>query len=79
MCHISVLLASRGPGLSFCVEDDGAWIIPMTVPPGRLGLVGMRERIETLGGTLQIASAPEQGAMALVSIAMQAGGILDRQ
>jgi signal transduction histidine kinase len=52
--------------LALEIEDDGDGFDPAEVPPphdnGRgLGLLGMKERMEVLGGTLVIDSAPGQG------------------
>jgi signal transduction histidine kinase len=40
----------------------------------RLGLIGMRERVEMVGGTLEIESAPGQGTSVRVEIPFGAGG-----
>jgi signal transduction histidine kinase len=42
------------------IKDDGAGADLSTRHRG-LGLVGMRERIEMLGGTLRVQSAPSRG------------------
>jgi signal transduction histidine kinase len=46
----------RDDGAGFAVEQVGG----QTGPRG-LGLLGIQERLEALGGTLQITSAPGQG------------------
>ena len=43
------------------VEDDGRGFDPSRVPGDRHGLVGMRERVEMLGGALQVESSPNGG------------------
>lgn len=47
------------------VKDDGAGFDPAEVKPGvagsKFGLVAMRERVELLGGSMEIQSAPGQG------------------
>ncbi|HEU4673870.1 MAG TPA: GAF domain-containing protein [Candidatus Limnocylindrales bacterium] len=43
------------------VEDDGKGFDPAAVPPGHLGLAGMRARAERVGGALVVASAPRSG------------------
>ncbi|HZY41339.1 MAG TPA: sensor histidine kinase, partial [Anaerolineae bacterium] len=48
---ISVTVADRGPGFDQARSLDGE----------HLGLVGMRERVESLGGTFEIDSAPGRG------------------
>jgi len=44
------------------VRDDGGGFDPAGSFPGHLGLKSMRERVARLGGTLQIESAPGEGA-----------------
>jgi len=46
----------RDDGVGFAVEQ----VVSQTGPRG-LGLLGIQERLEALGGTLQITSAPGQG------------------
>jgi signal transduction histidine kinase len=43
------------------IADDGRGFEPTAAYPGHLGLQSMRERVERVGGTLQIASAPGAG------------------
>ena len=43
------------------VEDDGRGFEAGGTTRGRLGLVGMRERLALLGGTLAIESARDEG------------------
>jgi signal transduction histidine kinase len=43
------------------VEDQGAGFDPGSVPPGRGGLAGMRERAELLGGRLVLDARPGGG------------------
>ncbi|MCY1270366.1 hypothetical protein D9M68_252770 [compost metagenome] len=69
------LSASHVDGLlEVTVEDRGTGFTPETgVPAGRgrspLGLVGMRYRIESLGGTFQISSQPGNGTRVSVQFA----------
>ena len=59
---VSILMRRRGNVLSTIVEDDGRGFDPVTIPPGRgLGLIGMRERAELVGGVVVIESSPEAG------------------
>jgi signal transduction histidine kinase len=56
----SVRLSEQDGTLTFAVTDDGTGFDPETTPLGT-GLQGMRDRLEALGGTLTVASAPGSG------------------
>jgi signal transduction histidine kinase len=55
---IELIYARRG--LRLHIRDDGSGL-PATLPDGRWGLVGMRERAERLGGRLRLWSRPGVG------------------
>jgi signal transduction histidine kinase len=55
------------------IEDDGKGFAPASLPPPAarergLGLMGMRERVELFGGTLELDSAPGSGTRIAVSV-----------
>jgi signal transduction histidine kinase len=52
-------------GISITVEDDGQGFDPdaAVATAGHFGLVGMRERAESIGGTLVVLSRPGQGTI----------------
>ncbi len=51
------------------VADDGPGFDPRSaVADGHLGLAGIRERVEVLGGTFELRSAPGQGTLVRVSL-----------
>ena len=56
------------------IEDDGIGFDPSAVPPGRFGLVGMRERARLLGGTLTVDTAPSAGTAIEVAVPRPAAG-----
>jgi signal transduction histidine kinase len=63
---VLVQLQVREGRLTLDVEDDGQGFEPASVPPPHasrrgLGLKGMRERVEVLGGTLALDAEPGQG------------------
>ncbi len=65
--RVSVLLERRPAFVSLIVEDDGRGFdaqTAMTAPAtrGRLGLLGMQERVKLTGGTFTLESAPGAGA-----------------
>ncbi|HKE53446.1 MAG TPA: ATP-binding protein, partial [Actinomycetota bacterium] len=53
--------------LSFRVSDDGRGFDPLHVAAG-LGLQGMTDRIEAIGGTFAVSSAPGEGTIVIGSI-----------
>jgi signal transduction histidine kinase len=60
--RVDVLLSQMDRRVSAIVEDDGMGFVPAsTMTDEQLGLFGMRERIEMLGGTLTIESSPGKG------------------
>ena len=59
--------------LLFSVRDDGCGFDPAAAPgvsEGHFGLQGILERVRTLGGTVQIESAPGKGAKVTVCLAL---------
>ena len=57
----TVRLVATPERVRLVVEDDGRGFDASDVPEGRHGLVGMRERAEMLGGTLEVRSDPGAG------------------
>src|ERR1044072_1372367 len=54
------------------VRDDGCGFDPGSAAAGR-GLVGMRERIELLGGEIEVRSEPESGTQIAAQLPVQLG------
>ncbi len=73
------LILQRSPNQMVAIlEDDGrgfdpAGEIPWANTPSRLGLLGMRERVALVGGTLTIESTPGKGTTIFVRIPLPAG------
>ena len=59
--RVNIVLSHRDGGVSVIVEDDGRGFEPEAVRSDALGLVGMRERLALLGGTLAVESSPGAG------------------
>jgi signal transduction histidine kinase len=49
------------------IEDDGVGFDPERVPAGHLGLRTMTDRVEQIGGAMEITSAPGAGTRVLIS------------
>ena len=58
---VSVAVTRADGRVAVLVEDDGVGFDPATNGGGRLGLLGMRERVELAGGSLEVESATGTG------------------
>jgi signal transduction histidine kinase len=65
--HASVVVTARDGKVRLVVEDDGVGF-DAAAPTSRFGLAGIRERVEMLGGTLRIESAPGTGTAVVVDL-----------
>ncbi len=66
---ISVLLTEQADGLMLHVEDNGKGITEKELSdPNSLGLLGMRERVNTWGGSLSISGSRDKGTAVTVLI-----------
>jgi signal transduction histidine kinase len=66
--HVRVSLIEADGWLQLSIRDDGQGFNPEAVGAGHHGLLGMRYRIESLGGTLQLLSAPGRGTLVLARL-----------
>jgi len=67
--HVGILLERAADRVRLFVEDDGIGFSPEVIErTDRLGLVGMRERAEMLGGSLTIESTPGRGTSVIVEV-----------
>lgn len=64
--EVNVRLANGDGRVQLLIEDDGRGF--ESEPTPHLGLLGMRERVAELGGTLHIAGAPGRGVQLEVSL-----------
>ena len=60
--HVQIRLSERDGMLTFEVTDDGAGFDPSATNAGT-GLQGMADRVEAIGGALQIQSTPGRGTV----------------
>jgi len=58
--HLDVRLGTENGRLVFEVSDDGKGFDPDSTPPGS-GLTNMRDRLEALGGSVEVSSRPGEG------------------
>jgi signal transduction histidine kinase len=77
--HVGVLVGRRDGQVVAVVEDDGEGFDPeaTTPPPGGrrpLGIIGMRERVALLGGTLEVESVPGAGTTVFARIPLRSAG-----
>jgi signal transduction histidine kinase len=61
--NIILEVVDHGPGLD--VNQDN-------VPDGKLGLAGMRERVESLGGFFELESDKDEGTRVVAHLPLQA-------
>lgn len=50
------------------IQDNGRGFDPAAVDAGRFGLLGMRERVQELGGSLALRTSPESGTQILIDL-----------
>lgn len=65
---VDICLAPRGDRLCLQIRDDGYGFDPVNAGNLTLGLKGMYERLELLGGCLNIDSAPGRGTLLQIDI-----------
>jgi PAS domain S-box-containing protein len=70
---VMVYLRDTAGGVELEVVDDGQGFDPAAVSAG-MGLRGIRERVESLGGAFSISSQPGRGCRARVSLCLAAEG-----
>jgi signal transduction histidine kinase len=82
--HVAIHLHTSPARAQIMVEDDGAGFDPDGIANGTggvmmgsVGLSGMRERAELLGGQLEVASAPGQGTRVRACIPIAEGTVAE--
>jgi len=67
--RVDILINRRGGCLVMTIEDNGIGFNPVLGGnESRLGLFGMRERIEMLGGSFLVESSPGKGTIVVVEV-----------
>ena len=65
---VELTLALEGSDLCLTVSDDGQGFVPATGRPTSFGVVGMRERVLIMGGSLSLESEPGEGTTLSVRV-----------
>jgi signal transduction histidine kinase len=65
---VSILLVRSSATATVVIEDDGQGFDPAELQEGRLGIIGMRERVELHEGRLTVESAPGSGATLVAEV-----------
>ena len=65
---VELTLSVQGRELCLSISDDGQGFVPAGGRPISFGLVGMRERVLMLGGTLALHSVPGEGTTLTVRV-----------
>jgi len=73
---VLIQILERDDRIAIEIEDDGEGFDPASLPPPAarergLGLLGMRERVELFGGTIEIDSAPGRGTRVAIAVPLQ--------
>lgn len=70
--HLTVQLGQFDSRLTLTVSDDGRGFDPKQIATAkRLGVKGMQERADMVGGTLTVESQPGQGTIVMFSVEVQ--------
>ena len=59
---------SAAEALTITIKDNGLGFDPQNIPSGHYGLLGIRERIRLIGGTLTLDTAPQKGTILTIEI-----------
>jgi PAS domain S-box-containing protein len=74
-CEIRVRVVHAAAGIRMRIQDNGRGFDPSRqngddIQAGGFGLLNIRQRVESMGGRLEIESAPGQGTTALISLSV---------
>lgn len=77
---VHIWIEFRPTRLRVVVEDDGVgfnYESVLTAAPGQMGLIGMRERAQSIGGRIEVQSAPSQGTRLVLDVPLPIESALD--
>jgi NarL family two-component system sensor histidine kinase YdfH len=67
--NVAVSVQGQDKSLSVTIRDDGVGFDPSAIPPGHYGLLGIRERVRLLNGSLDIQT--DHGTLIKIQIPLQ--------
>ena len=73
--RVSIILQRTPEMVSAVIEDNGRGFEAESLSSFRLGILGMRERMSLIGGTLIVESEPDQGTAVYARIPLQTNSI----
>jgi PAS domain S-box-containing protein len=73
--HVEVSAAVRDGSLLLSIRDDG---VGRADPAGGSGLIGLRDRVEALGGSIEIDSPPDLGTELIVRLPLELDLVRDQ-
>jgi signal transduction histidine kinase len=69
--RVTIRLVATPEAVQLTLKDDGHGFDPSSVADDRHGIVGMRERVEMLGGSLAMKSDPGEGTRVEVTVPLE--------
>jgi len=72
--NATLRIATEDDRVRLSVTDDGVGFAPEEVPRGHLGLIGMRQRVDLVGGELRVESQTGGGTLIEASVAISPDG-----
>jgi signal transduction histidine kinase len=69
--HVSILLTRKDSGVAVVIEDDGRGFTTERATDEGLGLIGMRERLALLDGTLAVETLPGAGTTLVAEVPLR--------
>ena len=66
--HVSVVVTRKQESVVAMIEDDGDGFDPARISADRFGLLGMRERVQLLDGSLVVEAAPGSGTTLIIEL-----------
>ncbi len=70
--NTTIRIVRDGDHVRLSVSDDGVGFDPASVPRGHLGLIGMRQRVDLVGGELMVESIAGNGTTIAASVPVSA-------